>query len=64
MVSLSEAVSIAQKQFLGIEGITGIGMAEGRIVFYVTNMEAVQKIPSNFMGYSTSYIITGRFGVL
>lgn len=63
-LTIEEAVQSAQREFLGMSGVTGISHDGKTIIFYVGTAEDAQRIPSSYMGYSVRYIISGPFRVL
>jgi len=63
-VTIAEAVSLARRQFLAVEGIVGVGRVGNTIVFYVETEADRAKVPPTFMGYPTAVRVVGRVRLL
>ena len=64
VVTVFEAVSLARRQYLAVEGIVGVGSVGNTIVFYVESEEDRAKVPPTFMGYPTAVRVVGRVRLL
>jgi len=64
-ITIEEAVSMAKREFLKVEGIVGVGHVGNTIVFYVEESEADRaKVPPSYLGFPVIVKVVGRVGLL
>jgi len=63
-ITIEEAVSMAKREFLKVEGIVGVGHVGNTIVFYVESEADRAKVPPSYLGFPVIVKVVGRVGLL
>ena len=64
MVTIEEAVSLARRELLKIDGVVAVSYTDNTLVVYVETEEDRAKVPTTFMGFPVITKVVGRVRLL
>ena len=59
-ITIREAVAMARRDLLPIEGVVAVGSVDDAIVVYVETAEVAGRLPSTYRGFPVIFKVTGR----